>query len=79
MLVWGTSRTTGPRHGKDSAAVVIQKDGKKPVFRLCGLDFKPFRVYIILTVFSDNQQRNPGLLLLPGSRAERRFPWTKLS
>jgi len=30
---------------------MIQKDGKKPVFLSRGLDFKPFRVYIILIRF----------------------------
>jgi len=30
---------------------MIQKDGKKAVFRFHGLDFKPFRVYIILLCF----------------------------
>ena len=36
---------------KDDAAAMLLKDWKKSVFRLRGLDFKPFRVYIILILF----------------------------
>jgi len=36
---------------KGSAAVMMQKDGKKPVFHPCRLDFKPFQVYINLLLF----------------------------